>query len=341
MAVTHATSAAAVWQVGCLVAVTEGHPPSAYVVIVGTALCAFGAVLPDIDMPASGEGEDARPGSIVAQSLGPVTQAVAFVTARVSARLHAYTRAPADRPNENGHRGLTHTLVFCLAVLLVFGALGRYGGVWAPMAVTFWAAATGLRAMLGRRRILLGRVLSAAGKRAAGRSSTARLFGLRDTAKFWRSWSRWMKRLAWLFGWVRIPVAPAGAAVVVAVMWVWPAPSGWWLGYAVGVGCLAHCLGDAMTRSGVPLVWPWPVQGQVWFPVRPRPEWRFTTGGRKREEVAGSGTVKVVSEDRVEEYVLGLSTVVGVVSGVSVAALIWWPMVLSWTASVQGWWPKG
>src|SRR5262249_3609711 len=31
-----------------------------------------------------------------------------------------------------------------------------------------------------------------------------------------------------------------------------------WLGPAVGLGCLAHILGDALTERGVPLLWPYP-----------------------------------------------------------------------------------
>jgi hypothetical protein len=68
-------------------------------------------------------------------------------------------------------------------------------------------------------------------------------------------------------------------------------------------------------------------------------EWRFTTGGRKREEVDEGGTVRVISEDRVEEYVLGYATLVALVAAGSVAYLAWWPTVLSLTASVQAWWP--
>ncbi len=36
-----------------------------------------------------------------------------------------------------------------------------------------------------------------------------------------------------------------------------------WLGPAVGLGCLAHILGDALTERGVPLLWPYP--GRIRF----------------------------------------------------------------------------
>jgi membrane-bound metal-dependent hydrolase YbcI (DUF457 family) len=54
---------------------------------------------------------------------------------------------------------------------------------------------------------------------------------------------------------------------------------GWLLGVAVTVGCVTHCLGDAATNSGCPLLWPLQVYGRRWFPVG-TPRWlRFGTGG--------------------------------------------------------------
>lgn len=51
-----------------------------------------------------------------------------------------------------------------------------------------------------------------------------------------------------------------------------------WLGIAVGVGCIAHDLGDACTLSGVPLLAPFPISGEVWYEIRlPRP-FRLRTG---------------------------------------------------------------
>lgn len=41
--------------------------------------------------------------------------------------------------------------------------------------------------------------------------------------------------------------------------------SGWaWLGLPAGLGALAHLLGDACTKYGVPLVWPLKVGGRRW-----------------------------------------------------------------------------
>ena len=52
-----------------------------------------------------------------------------------------------------------------------------------------------------------------------------------------------------------------------------------WLGLAVGVGCATHCLGDALTESGCPFLWPLlRLRGETWYEIRP-PRWlRFHTG---------------------------------------------------------------
>jgi membrane-bound metal-dependent hydrolase YbcI (DUF457 family) len=53
-----------------------------------------------------------------------------------------------------------------------------------------------------------------------------------------------------------------------------------WVGVAVALGCVVHCVGDALTRSGCPLLWPVPILGETWYEIRP-PRWlRFRTGGR-------------------------------------------------------------
>jgi membrane-bound metal-dependent hydrolase YbcI (DUF457 family) len=50
-----------------------------------------------------------------------------------------------------------------------------------------------------------------------------------------------------------------------------------WSGIAVAAGCITHCLGDALTRSGCPFLWPIPIDGETWYEIRS--PIRFTTGG--------------------------------------------------------------
>lgn len=72
------------------------------------------------------------------------------------------------------------------------------------------------------------------------------------------------------------------AAGITALTW-WilatqPVPA-WWIGAAIGAGCLAHQAGDAMTTHGVPWLWPIPLGNQLWRPLG-TPLVRFETGKR-------------------------------------------------------------
>jgi hypothetical protein len=50
------------------------------------------------------------------------------------------------------------------------------------------------------------------------------------------------------------------------------------LGIAVAVGCFTHCLGDAITESGCPFLFPLLIAGETWYEIRlPRPM-RIRTG---------------------------------------------------------------
>ncbi len=53
-----------------------------------------------------------------------------------------------------------------------------------------------------------------------------------------------------------------------------------WLGIAVAVGCVVHDLGDAVTKSGCPFLFPIPIAGETWYEIRP-PRWlRFRTDSK-------------------------------------------------------------
>lgn len=53
---------------------------------------------------------------------------------------------------------------------------------------------------------------------------------------------------------------------------------GWQMGLAVAVGCIVHDLGDALTLSGCPFLFPLRFHGERWYELGP-PRWmRFRTG---------------------------------------------------------------
>lgn len=52
---------------------------------------------------------------------------------------------------------------------------------------------------------------------------------------------------------------------------------GGWIGVAVGLGMFTHCLGDSLTRSGCPWLWPLPIRGETWYEIRLPRMLRFST----------------------------------------------------------------
>ncbi|MGA6165801.1 metal-dependent hydrolase [Amycolatopsis magusensis] len=51
-----------------------------------------------------------------------------------------------------------------------------------------------------------------------------------------------------------------------------------WLGIAVAAGCFTHCLGDSLTESGCPFLFPLLIKGETWYEIRPPRKLRFRTG---------------------------------------------------------------
>ncbi|MFI5614726.1 metal-dependent hydrolase [Amycolatopsis sp. NPDC051903] len=153
-----------------------------------------------------------------------------------------YARTKGPLDEPGGeHRHLTHTLVFAVAL---GGICAGTTAAWGPWAVLGWLV-FGLALAVDR----LGPVaLVAYGAGAA----------------------------VWLPATARGGDLPSGQALLAAL----DASSGW-LGLAVALGCAVHCLGDALTESGCPLLWPFlPIRGEIWYELRP-PAWlRFHTGKR-------------------------------------------------------------
>jgi membrane-bound metal-dependent hydrolase YbcI (DUF457 family) len=52
-----------------------------------------------------------------------------------------------------------------------------------------------------------------------------------------------------------------------------------WLWIAVTLGCIVHCLGDSLTLSGCPFLFPIPIAGETWAEIRTPRFMRFRTGG--------------------------------------------------------------
>ncbi len=108
--------------------------------------------------------------------------------------------------------------------------------------------------------------------------------------------------------WVPVGIVVLGTLLAVDALgdWVLPivgiAAVAWWgttagdplvelagigpvLGIAVAAGCVTHCLGDAVTLSGCPFLWPLPIAGETWYELRPPRLLRFRTGGKVEQLV--------------------------------------------------------
>jgi membrane-bound metal-dependent hydrolase YbcI (DUF457 family) len=73
------------------------------------------------------------------------------------------------------------------------------------------------------------------------------------------------------------------SAVVTWQCWQWVhtgSHRAQWFGVAVIVGCLAHCVGDAITEDGCPILWPVPIGRHLWYPIGLPKPMRYRTGGR-------------------------------------------------------------
>jgi len=51
-----------------------------------------------------------------------------------------------------------------------------------------------------------------------------------------------------------------------------------WIGLPIVIGAVVHTLGDALTISGCPMLWPLPIAGKRWYPLGTPRFMRFRAG---------------------------------------------------------------
>lgn len=261
MARGHALSGAALGLFGCQVAQLGGATVTPATAFTASAVCAGAALLPDLDHPEAS----------IARTFGPVSYRLARITNATSAAIYAATRTPRDDKRDGGHRGVTHTLVFAVLAGAGSGALA----LWRPglMLVLFCMLAFALRALVGMRR--LDRWFDRAAHKAVGTRRRTRARGV--GGRLWRWFLR--RDQAWIMLMLLAAVVSAWAVVALP-----EGQTAWWVGGAVAVGCWAHCLGDSLTRSGCPWLWPLKIRRRRWYGIGTPRALRFHTG--KRGEAA-------------------------------------------------------
>jgi hypothetical protein len=186
-----------------------------------------------------------HPGSTATRLLGPLTRTVSWLLRRSSAAIYTVTKGPRDEHSTGTHRHLSHTALFALAL----------GGLAA--AVTTWAGPWGVAAVL-----TLGVLL------AIAQVGTFALLGAGIGAA----------------GWLMTAIGTGPGNLSSAFVATFTASTGW-LGLAVTAGCLTHCLGDALTEGGCPLLFPVPIAGETWYEIRPPKPLRFSTGKKVEQRL--------------------------------------------------------
>ncbi|MBC3986859.1 metal-dependent hydrolase [Streptomyces sp. AC536] len=181
----------------------------------------------------------------ISRAFGPLSRALCGVIDSLSHAVYQATRKTGDPRRAGGHRTLTHTWVW--AVLIGAGAsvLAVNGGRWAVLGLLFVHMVLAVEGLLWR----MARVSS-------------------DV-------------LVWLLG--------ATSAWILAEILNKPGNgSDWlftgdgqeylWLGLPIVLGALVHDIGDALTVSGCPILWPIPIGRKRWYPIGPPRIMRFRAG---------------------------------------------------------------
>lgn len=146
MGPSHALSGAAAWLAGSLAVEHFAHFHQTPVQLaVGTAMCAGGALLPDLDL--SGRVTTDQGGATVAHTFGVVSLFVAEVIEKISLGIYDLTRMRDDPRRHNGHRTFTHTLPFTVGVGFGVFELCLHYGKWAVLGVLFFTFAMALRGL--------------------------------------------------------------------------------------------------------------------------------------------------------------------------------------------------
>ncbi|MFB9239184.1 metal-dependent hydrolase [Plantactinospora siamensis] len=146
MGPSHALSGAAVWLAGSwALDHFAGYHQSPLAVAVGTAVCAGGALFPDLDL--SGKVTRNQGGATVAKTFGVFSLFVAEVIEKLSLVVYTATRTRRDPHRNNGHRTLAHTLPFTLLVGWGTTALSTAYGKRAVIGILFFMFGLALRGL--------------------------------------------------------------------------------------------------------------------------------------------------------------------------------------------------
>ena len=179
----------------------------------------------------------------ISRAFGPISRAACEVIDKTSYAAYKGTRKPGDPRRSGGHRTLTHTWVAAALCGAIASALALFGGRWAVLVVLFIHMVLAVEGLLGRQ----------------ARVSSDVLVWLLGAAGAWILADLLHDRGAeWLF-------TGSGQEYL-------------WIGLPVAAGMLTHCIGDALTVSGCPILWPIPLGRRRWYPLGLPKAMRFRAG---------------------------------------------------------------
>ena len=187
----------------------------------------------------------------ISRAFGPVSRWLCEVIDNLSHSVYTATRGKGDPRREGGHRTLTHTWVWAVLCGAGAAALCVYGGRWGVLAVLFVHMVLAVEGLLWRQARVSSDVL------------------------------------VWLLG--------ATSAWMLADILDKPGNGGWlftgpgqeylWIGLPIVLGSLMHCIGDALTVSGCPILWPVPIGRRLWYPLGTPKAMRFRAGSKVEVKV--------------------------------------------------------
>ncbi|GAA2719014.1 MULTISPECIES: metal-dependent hydrolase [Streptomyces] len=188
----------------------------------------------------------------ISRSFGPISRILCEIIDKLSYAVYKATRTKADPRRSGGHRTLTHTALWALLIGAGASVLAVTGGRWAVLGILFVHLVLAVEGLLWR---------------AARTSSDV---------------------LVWLLG-------ATGAWILAGELDRPGNGAGWlltgdgqqylWLGLPIVLGALVHDIGDALTVSGCPILWPLPIARKRWYPLGPPKSLRFRAGSRVETKI--------------------------------------------------------
>lgn len=182
----------------------------------------------------------------ISRAFGPVSRWICEIVDKLSYAVYKATRKPGDARRTGGHRTLTHTWLWAVMIGVSSSVVAITCGRWGVLSILFVHMVLAIEGLLWRA--------------ARGSSSDVLVWLLAAT-------SAWI-----LAGMLDKPGQGA--------YWLFsePGQAYMWLGLPVVLGALVHDIGDALTVSGCPVLWPIPVGRRRWYPIGPPKVLRFRAG---------------------------------------------------------------